>query len=110
VTGTRSTGSPAAAAGLAFASSDEDYRRELSEFVAVPSVSRDADQQTMLAAATWLAGQLGFAAGRVVPTRGQATDGDRPGATCAAAAVISKIRTPRSRQISLAPTYDCGRG
>ncbi len=54
---------------LSFAA-DADYLRELSAFVAVPSVSRDADDRTMLAAATWLAGQLGFAAGRVVPTGG----------------------------------------
>jgi acetylornithine deacetylase/succinyl-diaminopimelate desuccinylase-like protein len=68
VTRTRSTGGPAPA--LDFGSSDADYLRELSDFAAMPSVSRDADGPTMLAAADWLAGQLNFAAGRVVPTGG----------------------------------------
>jgi acetylornithine deacetylase/succinyl-diaminopimelate desuccinylase-like protein len=55
---------------LSFATDDSGYIRELSEFVAVPSVSRDADAATMLAAARWLAGQLSFAAGRVEQTAG----------------------------------------
>jgi acetylornithine deacetylase/succinyl-diaminopimelate desuccinylase-like protein len=50
--------------------SDETYLTELAEFIAVPSVSRDADRETMLAAASWLAGQLAFAGGRVVETGG----------------------------------------
>jgi acetylornithine deacetylase/succinyl-diaminopimelate desuccinylase-like protein len=50
--------------------SDETYLAELAEFIAVPSVSRDADRETMLAAANWLAGRLSFAAGRVVATGG----------------------------------------
>jgi acetylornithine deacetylase/succinyl-diaminopimelate desuccinylase-like protein len=54
---------------LSFAT-DGDYVRELAEFVAVPSVSRDADTATMLAAARWLAGQLAFAGGRVEHTAG----------------------------------------
>jgi acetylornithine deacetylase/succinyl-diaminopimelate desuccinylase-like protein len=55
---------------LSFAADDGGYIRELSEFVAVPSVSRDADAATMLAAARWLAGQLSFAGGRVEQTAG----------------------------------------
>ena len=35
---------------------DAAYLRELAEFVAVPSVSRDASPDTMRAAAQWLAG------------------------------------------------------
>ncbi len=49
---------------------DAAYLRELAEFVAVPSVSRDASPDTMRAAAQWLAGQLTFANGRVVETGG----------------------------------------
>ncbi len=58
------------AAVLSFNRDDADYVAELSEFVAVPSVSRDASPQTMLAAANWLAAQLEFAGGRVEPTAG----------------------------------------
>jgi acetylornithine deacetylase/succinyl-diaminopimelate desuccinylase-like protein len=58
------------AAGLSFAPDDDAYLRELAEFVAVPSVSRDAGAATMTEAATWLAAQLGFAGGRVVPAGG----------------------------------------
>ena len=39
--------------GLAFDASDDDYISELAEFVAVPSVSRDASPDTMRAAADW---------------------------------------------------------
>ena len=60
----------APAGGLVFDTSDDDYISELSEFVEVPSVSRDADADTMLAAARWVAGQLDFAGGRVEPTDG----------------------------------------
>ncbi len=56
--------------GLSFAPDDAGYLRELAEYVAVPSVSRDADADTMRAAAHWLAGQLEFAHGRVVETEG----------------------------------------
>ena len=56
--------------GLSFDCTDSDYLRELSGLVAVPSVSRDASRQTMLAAAGWLAERLSFAGGRVVETRG----------------------------------------
>jgi acetylornithine deacetylase/succinyl-diaminopimelate desuccinylase-like protein len=55
---------------LAFDPGDAGYLRELAEFVAIPSVSRDATHDTMSAAAQWLAGQLGFADGRVVETGG----------------------------------------
>ena len=55
---------------LAFDPGDAGYLRELAEFVAVPSVSRDASHDTMLAAAQWLAGQLTFAGGRVAETDG----------------------------------------
>jgi acetylornithine deacetylase/succinyl-diaminopimelate desuccinylase-like protein len=55
---------------LSFDPDDAGYLRELTEFVAVPSVSRDATHETMSAAAQWLAGQLGFAHGRVVQTDG----------------------------------------
>jgi acetylornithine deacetylase/succinyl-diaminopimelate desuccinylase-like protein len=49
---------------------DAGYLSELADFVAVPSVSRDASAATMTQAARWLAGQLAFAGGRVVPTDG----------------------------------------
>lgn len=55
---------------LSFATDDDGYVRELAEFVAVPSVSRDADAATMMSAAQWLAGQLAFAGGRVEHTGG----------------------------------------
>src|SRR5580692_8331254 len=55
---------------LRHAPGDAGYLRDLAEFVAVPSVSRDATADTMYEAASWLAGQLGFAAGRVTPTDG----------------------------------------
>jgi acetylornithine deacetylase/succinyl-diaminopimelate desuccinylase-like protein len=55
---------------LSFATHDDGYIRELAQFVAVPSVSRDADAATMTSAARWLAGQLAFANGRVEHTGG----------------------------------------
>jgi acetylornithine deacetylase/succinyl-diaminopimelate desuccinylase-like protein len=55
---------------LSFDPGDAGYLRELSEYVAVPSVSRDASSETMRAAAGWLAGQLAFAGGRLVETDG----------------------------------------
>ena len=66
-TGSSTTGQ---SEGLTFAATDDDYLRELAEFVALPSVSRDAGPQTMLAAANWLAAQLPFAGGRVEQTAG----------------------------------------
>jgi acetylornithine deacetylase/succinyl-diaminopimelate desuccinylase-like protein len=55
---------------LSFDPGDAGYLRELGELVAVPSVSRDASTETMRAAAQWIAGQLEFAAARVVETDG----------------------------------------
>jgi acetylornithine deacetylase/succinyl-diaminopimelate desuccinylase-like protein len=55
---------------LSFDATDSDYIDELTDYVAVPSVSRDATEETMRAAAEWLAAQLSFAGGRVVATQG----------------------------------------
>jgi acetylornithine deacetylase/succinyl-diaminopimelate desuccinylase-like protein len=55
---------------LDFGSFDDDYLAELAGLIAIPSVSRDADVETMRAAATWVAGQLAFANGRVEETDG----------------------------------------
>src|SRR3984885_10141098 len=55
---------------LSFNSDDAAYLAELAEYVAVPSVSRDASHDTMLNAARWLARQLAFADGRVVEAQG----------------------------------------
>jgi acetylornithine deacetylase/succinyl-diaminopimelate desuccinylase-like protein len=55
---------------LSFDPGDDAYLAELAEFVAMPSISRDASGQTMRAAAQWLARQLEFAGGRVVETEG----------------------------------------
>jgi acetylornithine deacetylase/succinyl-diaminopimelate desuccinylase-like protein len=55
---------------LVFDSDDSRYLRELAEYVAVPSVSRDASRDTMRAAAQWLARQLAFAGARVAETDG----------------------------------------
>jgi acetylornithine deacetylase/succinyl-diaminopimelate desuccinylase-like protein len=43
---------------------------DLAEYVAIPSDSRNADPATMRRAADWIAGRLGFAAGRVEETGG----------------------------------------
>ncbi len=48
----------------------ESVLAELAEYVAIPSVSRSADLDTMREAAGWVAGQLAFAGGRVVETDG----------------------------------------
>jgi acetylornithine deacetylase/succinyl-diaminopimelate desuccinylase-like protein len=55
---------------LSFDATDAEYIDELARYVAIPSVSRDATPETMRAAAEWLAAQLSFAGGRVVPTTG----------------------------------------
>ena len=55
---------------LTFDSHDDNYIEELSTYVSIPSVSRDASAETMEKAAKWLAAQLSFANGRVVPTAG----------------------------------------
>ena len=48
----------------------ESLLAELAEYVAIPSVSRSADVETMRQAASWVAAQLAFANGRVVETEG----------------------------------------
>jgi acetylornithine deacetylase/succinyl-diaminopimelate desuccinylase-like protein len=48
----------------------EHYLPELAEFVAIPSVSRESNPADMRAAAEWLAGQIAFANGRLLPTDG----------------------------------------
>jgi acetylornithine deacetylase/succinyl-diaminopimelate desuccinylase-like protein len=55
---------------LSFDPGDSAYLAELAEFVAVPSISRDASSATMNEAAQWVAGRLASAGGRVVPTGG----------------------------------------
>ncbi len=55
---------------LSFDDDDANYIAELTTYVGVPSVSRDAAPETMRAAADWLAAQLSFADGRVVATEG----------------------------------------
>jgi acetylornithine deacetylase/succinyl-diaminopimelate desuccinylase-like protein len=55
---------------LSFDSDDDRYIAELAEYVAIPSVSRDADVETMRAAARWLTEKLSFANARVVETSG----------------------------------------
>src|ERR1700753_3964447 len=55
---------------LSFDAADDGYLSELAEWVAIPSVSRDADAATMRAAADWLASRLGFANARVEETAG----------------------------------------
>jgi acetylornithine deacetylase/succinyl-diaminopimelate desuccinylase-like protein len=55
---------------LEFGPADDGYLAELAGLVAIPSVSRDASPETMHAAARWIAGQLGFAGGRVEETGG----------------------------------------
>lgn len=57
-------------AALRFDADDERYIRELSEYVAIPSVSRDGDPAVMRRAAQWLAARLDFARPRIVETRG----------------------------------------
>jgi acetylornithine deacetylase/succinyl-diaminopimelate desuccinylase-like protein len=46
------------------------YLPELAQFVAIPSVSRESSPPDMRAAAQWLAGQIAFANGRLLPTDG----------------------------------------
>jgi len=53
---------------LSFDADDARYLSELAEYVAFPSVSRDADHDTMRAAAEWLAGQV--PGGRVIEAEG----------------------------------------
>jgi acetylornithine deacetylase/succinyl-diaminopimelate desuccinylase-like protein len=55
---------------LSFDTDDNRYIAELAEYVAIPSVSRDADAETMRTAARWLTERLGFADARIVETAG----------------------------------------
>jgi acetylornithine deacetylase/succinyl-diaminopimelate desuccinylase-like protein len=55
---------------LSFDSDDARYIAELAEYIAIPSISRDADRETMLAAARWLVAKLDFADARIVETGG----------------------------------------
>jgi acetylornithine deacetylase/succinyl-diaminopimelate desuccinylase-like protein len=55
---------------LSFSDDDAGYIRQLAEFVAIPSVSRDAPPETMRRAAAWLADQLKFANSRIMETQG----------------------------------------
>ncbi len=55
---------------LNFDANDDRYIDELTTYVEIPSVSRDASPEVMQQAAQWLANQLKFANGRVVPTSG----------------------------------------
>jgi acetylornithine deacetylase/succinyl-diaminopimelate desuccinylase-like protein len=48
----------------------EHYLAELTEFVAIPSVSRESNPPDMRAAAQWLAGHLAFANARLLETDG----------------------------------------
>ena len=55
---------------LSFDLDDTGYLAELAGYVAVPSVSRDAGEETMRAAAQWLASRLELAHARVEETEG----------------------------------------
>jgi hypothetical protein len=55
---------------LSFSEDDAGYVDQLADFVAIPSVSRDASPETMRRAAGWLVDQLQFAGGRMVETAG----------------------------------------
>jgi acetylornithine deacetylase/succinyl-diaminopimelate desuccinylase-like protein len=55
---------------LSFDADEARYIAELAEYVAIPSVSRDARRETMLAAARWLVAKLDFADARIVETGG----------------------------------------
>ncbi|WP_276962988.1 M20/M25/M40 family metallo-hydrolase [Ferrimicrobium acidiphilum] len=55
---------------LTFDGDDVGYVSELAEYVAIPSVSRDATSETMHSAAEWLAAQLSFAGGHLIETAG----------------------------------------
>ena len=55
---------------LSFDPDDERYIAELAGYVAIPSVSRNADPATMRTAAQWLTDRLGFANARIVETAG----------------------------------------
>jgi acetylornithine deacetylase/succinyl-diaminopimelate desuccinylase-like protein len=55
---------------LSFDPDDSRYIEELRSYVAIPSISREADRPTMQAAAEWVAARLDFARPRIVETGG----------------------------------------
>ncbi|OJU41278.1 MAG: hypothetical protein BGN97_16225 [Microbacterium sp. 69-10] len=55
---------------LAFEPDDRRYLAELAEYVAIPSVSRDADADAMRRAAEWIASRIDFADPQIVETGG----------------------------------------
>jgi acetylornithine deacetylase/succinyl-diaminopimelate desuccinylase-like protein len=55
---------------LAFDPDDERYIADLTKYVAIASVSRDADRSTMQRAAEWIAERIDFAEPRIVETGG----------------------------------------
>ncbi len=55
---------------LSYEPVDDRYIAELADYVAIPSVSRDADRETMLRAANWLLARLDFADAEIVETGG----------------------------------------
>ncbi|MCU1491970.1 MAG: hypothetical protein JWM85_3375 [Acidimicrobiaceae bacterium] len=55
---------------LSFEMTDDEFVAELKEYVAIPSVSRDAAPEIMREAAEWLRGQLAFANARLEQTDG----------------------------------------
>ncbi|MET3807090.1 acetylornithine deacetylase/succinyl-diaminopimelate desuccinylase-like protein [Nakamurella sp. UYEF19] len=55
---------------LSFEPADDRYIAELTEYVAIPSVSLDATRETMLEAARWVLAKLDFADARIVETGG----------------------------------------
>jgi acetylornithine deacetylase/succinyl-diaminopimelate desuccinylase-like protein len=55
---------------LRFEDDDDRYVAELTDYVAIPSVSRDADAATMRRAAEWIASRIDFADPRIVETGG----------------------------------------
>jgi acetylornithine deacetylase/succinyl-diaminopimelate desuccinylase-like protein len=55
---------------LVFDPNDERYLADLTEYVAVGSVSRDADRATMQRAAEWIAARIDFADPEIVETGG----------------------------------------
>jgi acetylornithine deacetylase/succinyl-diaminopimelate desuccinylase-like protein len=55
---------------LSINDTDDAYIEELAQYVAIPSVSRDATHETMERAANWLVDQLGFANAYVDQTGG----------------------------------------
>ncbi len=60
----------AAVQSLRFEDDDERYVAELTEYVAIPSISRDADAATMRRAAEWIAAKIDFADPHLVETGG----------------------------------------